>query len=351
MDALPLPALPCAELTAMAGDLAALDDLARAPALAARLHDFLRTLPAIGLSGETATRLISRLNDRLTARVVELVARRHRLPPTEWCWLAMGSEGRDEQTLVSDQDNGLVFAASGIAEAQALRGMFLPFAQAANEQLAACGFTLCPGEIMAGNPQWCLSYDEWRGKFFDWVRCPDPTALLNATIFFDLRPLYGDAALGAALRAEILRLTVDTPAFLHLMSINALQVSPPLGFLGDVAVDDAETVDLKKLGSRIFVDVARILSLAVGTPSVNSFDRLHEAGVAAGMQPREIAAAQAALGHILRLRLAAQAATENGAEAAGFKPADLHDMDRVILKESLRQARRLQQRLKLNYSL
>jgi CBS domain-containing protein len=346
-----LPGLPTAELVALKGELATLDDLGGLARLSERLRIVQSRLPASGLSGESNCALISRLNDGLTARVLSLVARRHRLPPVDWCWLAMGSEGRDEQTLISDQDNGLVFSACDAGEAQALRQLFLPFARDANEQLAACGFTLCPGNIMAGNPQWCLSAAEWRERFIDWVRCPDPTALLNATIFFDLRPLYGSLALGQDLRTLIGRLTSDTPAFLHLMSVNALQVHPPLGFLGDVAVDDAEAVDLKKFGSRIFVDVARILALAAATPSVNTFARLREAGPAAGMQPREIAAAQAALSQLLRLRLEVQANRADGVESVTFRPADLHEVDRVILKESLRQARRLQQRLKLNYCL
>lgn len=350
MSRWPLPGVPVEAFSALGEALLALDDVSKAPALATRQQALLRALPSCGLSGQLSCQWISQLNDRLTMRIVELVARSFRLPPTEWCWLAMGSEGRDEQTLLTDQDNGLVFVAAGAQEAQAMRARFLPFAQAVNEQLAACGFSLCPGQIMAGNPAWCLSVDEWREQFFAWVRCPDPTALLNATIFFDLRPLVGALSLGADLRREILRLTVDASAFIHLMSINALQVQPPLGFLGDVAVDGEKAVDLKKFGSRIFVDVARILSLAAGTPGVNTFVRLQEAGAAAGMQPREVAAAQSALSHLLRLRLSAQVKDE-GEISPVFRPENLHDMDRVILRESLHQARRLQQRLKLNYSL
>jgi CBS domain-containing protein len=354
MPQLPLSGLPslfpCAELAALSGEIAALGELAQAPELAERVHDFQRRIPAFGLSGEVATRLISRLNDQLTASVLALLASRHRLPPTEWCWLAMGSEGRDEQTLVTDQDNGLVFIATSNSEAQALRELFLPFAREANEHLAACGFTLCPGEIMAGNPTWCLSLDEWRGKFIDWVRCPEPEALLNATIFFDLRPLYGHFELGVALRELVSRLTADAPAFLHLMAVNALAVHPPLGFLGDVAVDDAETVDLKKLGSRLFVDTARILALASGVSAVNTFDRLRDAGPLGGMKDYEIRVAQAALSQILRLRLEHQA-SQSAPGSTGFHPSSLHEIDRVILREALRQARHLQHRLKLNYSL
>ncbi len=342
---------PGPAVAAKLAELNALDRIEAAPALAGRLREFLTGLPAFGYSGELATRTISRLNDALTSRVVSLLAARHRLPPTAWCWLAMGSEGRNEQTLVSDQDNGLVFVADGATEARALRELFLPFAQAVNEQLAACGFPLCPGRIMAGNPQWCLSFDEWSERFFDWVRCPDPEALLNASIFFDLRPMFGESSLGWRLRRYIADLASDNPAFLHLMAANALVVHPPLGLLGDVSVDGAHCLDLKKLGSRIFVDVARILALAAGSTTVNSFDRLREAGPATSMQPREIAAAGKALSALLGLRLEHQMLAAGSHDEANFRPGDLNDFDLAMLKEALRQAKRLQQRLKLNYSL
>jgi CBS domain-containing protein len=345
--------LPCRDQTALFADLAALASLDEAPAVARRLRRFLFALAARGLGGQPMTRLVSVFNDHLTTRLIELAARRHRLPPVEWCWLAMGSEGRHEQTFVTDQDNGLVFNASDAREAKALRALFLPFAEEVNQRLADCGFALCAGKIMAGNPDWCLSYDEWRACFIDWVRRPEPTALLNATIFFDLRPLCGQLALGERLRAQILTLTTDAPAFQHLMAANALQAAVPLNFRGAIAADGAGLVDLKKAGSRIFVDTARIFALATGVQSVNTGERLREAGKLAGMTAAEIAAADAAFSHVLRLRLDQQLVDRVGdqIDSPGVKLATLHEVDTAILRESLRQARRLQQRLKLNYVL
>ena len=345
--------LPCRRQLALENDLNALAALDEAPRLAGRIDEFLRDLAARDLSGRLLTRLISAFNDRLSLRVIELTARRHRLPAVSWCWLALGSEGRHEQTFISDQDNGLVFSAADRHEADALRQLFLPFAQDVNRRLADCGFTLCTGGIMAGNPLWCLSLDEWRQQFFEWVRRPEPQALLNATIFFDLRPLYGDADLGETLRSLLLSLTVETPAFLHLMATNALQASVPLNFRGEVAGESGESgeqVDLKKFGSRIFVDAARIFALSGGARAVNTSARLRDAGLAAGLQADEIVAVDAAFSHILRLRLGHQigAGPEGG---NGVPLASLNDVDRAILKESLKQARRLQQRLKLNYGL
>lgn len=345
--------LPCGEQQQLLQDLAALASADAAPELARRLRRFLFALAGQGLDGRAMSQLVSQFNDRLTRRLIELTAAHHRLPPVEWCWLAMGSEGRHEQTFVTDQDNGLVFNASDQREAEALRVLFLPFAQEVNRRLADCGFALCSGQIMAGNPAWCLAYDEWRERFIDWVRRPEPTALLNATIFFDLRPLYGQHELGERLRTLILGLTTDTPAFQHLMAANALQASVPLGFRGGVAADDAGDIDLKKSGSRIFVDAARIFALAAGVHAVNTAERLRGAGPQIGLAAGEIASAEAAFSQVLRLRLMQQLADRHGDEvdSHGFKPAALHEVDAAILRESLHQARRLQQRLRLNYVL
>src|SRR5574343_502041 len=228
------------------------------PVLAARVRACLSEAVAEGMEGVAAARLISYFNDSLVRCVLDATARRHRLPPVAWCWLALGSEGRREQTFVTDQDNGLIFQASSPQEANALRDLFLPFAQETNQRLAEAGFALCAGKIMAGNPAWCLSLDEWREQFIEWVRLPEPEALLNASIFFDLRPLYGDLALGERLCGEVAGLARDASAFLHLMAMNALQAEPPLNFRGELVAPDNGGLDLKKFGARIFVDAARI---------------------------------------------------------------------------------------------
>lgn len=345
--------LPCQQLTSLHTDLQALTDTSAAPGLAQRIANVGHSLLQAGAGGRMVMQTISGLNDRLTQAIIELQARRHRLPPVAWCWLALGSEGRQEQGFVTDQDNGLVFAAADAQEAQALRALFQPFAHDVNRQLAECGFALCNGGVMAGNPAWCLSFDEWREQFIEWVRRPEPVALLNASIFFDLRPLYGAAGLGEKLRDLLLGLTVDTPSFLHLMAANALHATVPLNFRGELACDDKGELDLKKFGSRIFVDAARIFALASGVAAVATTDRLREAGLRAGMQADEIEAVEAAFLQILRLRQAQQIADIAMGKAAGhgLNPAGLHDLDRAILRESLKQARRLQQRLKLNYAL
>lgn len=346
----------CRELSALASRAGRTDSIDGLVEVAEAGRRFCVAQTGGELGGAWLARTLSELNDRVADRVIHLTAGEHRLPAVPWCWLALGSEGRFEQTFITDQDNGLVFSAADDREAEALRQLFVPFAQAVNECLDRCGFAFCNGKVMAGNPQWCLSLDEWRWRFSEWVRRPEPMALMYATIFFDFRTLHGDHQLGKRLRKHVLGLTQDTPVFLHLMAGNALLSQPPLSFLGEVVTEgsgEGGMVDLKKAGARIFVDAARIFALAHGVARVDTPGRLAEAGGLAGMQPDEVEAAIASFSHLLRLRLDRQGRVlrAGGVPDHRVDPERLHELDRAILRESLRQAKRLQQRLKLNYAL
>jgi CBS domain-containing protein len=286
--------------------------------------------------------------------VIEIMVPKHDLPG-EWCWLALGSEGRLEQTLATDQDNALVFVAAG--DADAARARFLPFAQEVNMALDACGFPLCKGEIMARNPRWCLSLDEWGALFDGWIRNAVPESLLNAVIFFDFRALAGEARLAGALRATVLRAAADNAAFRRAMAGDALRLKPPLGLLRDFTPDDAGpfagTLDLKGSGGRLFVDAARVLALAQGLTATSTAARLRGALAAGALPAAEADAAVEAFHYIQMLRLRRQYLAVELAPGAENRidPEQLNAIDRRILKESLRQAGVLQERLKLDYAL
>ena len=299
------------------------------------------------------TRVLSLLNDALARRVLALLRRRFRLPPARWCWLGLGSEGRLEQTLTTDQDNGLLFSAIDDGEARQLRELFLPFARAVNQALAECGFPLCDGEIMAGNPRWCLSLSEWLEDFATWVRTPEPEALLNASIFFDFTPLAGDAELAAQLRHALSELTRGNEIFLRMMTVNALAASPPLGRLRDFVTeaDSGGAIDLKKFGSRIFVDAARIHALGAGMAETGTVPRLRRAAAEGFIAPGDAAAAVHAFHMLQGIRLAVQASNNLDGKPSGnqLDPDRLNEFDRRVLLESLRQARKLQQSLKTRF--
>lgn len=342
-------------LAALSARIAGAPDVAALAACTGGAHALAMDLREVGAGARLVTQTLSRLNDAIVARVLDLLRRRHRLPPTRWCWLGLGSEGRLEQTLATDQDNGLVFSASDDGEASRLRELFLPFAAAVNQALAECGFPLCDGHVMAGNPRWCLSLSEWDRNFSAWVRSPDPQALLNAAIFFDFRPIVGDAELAATMRQGVSALTRGSEVFLRMMTVNALAAEPPLGRLRDfaVAVGSGGIIDLKKFGTRIIVDAARILALAAGTDETATVGRLRAVTAAGLMTPLDAEAAGRAFDALQDIRLAVQAGRQRDGHQPGnaVDPGSLNDFDRHVLLEALRQARALQRVLRARFHI
>lgn len=310
-------------------------------------------LIAQGIGAEQLTQFISTLNDALTRRIITLARERHDLVGIDFAWLAFGSEGRHEQTLSTDQDNGIVFRCAEAGRLKETRQRLIDFARTVNEDLAACGFPLCKGNIMAGNPELCLTLDEWKSRFGDWIREPDPQALLNATIFFDFRVLCGNERFGEQLRSALNKSAKGNSAFLRMMAANALQVMPPLGRIRDFVADDDGTIDLKKSGARLFVDVARILALRTGVESSSTVQRLRQASTKIGMAAEEVSAVIDGFNFIQLLRLRSQHLESEHDSAADnrINPESLNELDRRILKEAFRQARKLQLRLKLDYQL
>lgn len=322
------------------------------------IRSLARSLVGEGVAAEPLTLIISTLNDALTRRLIELEQARHAIDGITWAWLGFGSEGRFEQTISTDQDNGIVFLAQPGTAADKLRGRLLPFARAVNQSLDACGYPLCVGDIMAGNPQWCLSFEEWQQRFDDWILNSDPQALLNAAIFFDFRLINGREQPVDELREHLQGRAAATPRFLRQMAEQAVTTRPPLGILSDFVTEESAegrgTLDLKKSGARLFVDAARIIALAAGVTHTSTAERLRQGGSKLGMDPDETSAAVEAFYFIQLLRLRRQAAGDGRADRAAdnrIDPDNLNEVDRRMLKESLRQARKLQSRLSLDYGL
>ena len=323
--------------------------------LADDIRSLARTMLDQGVSAEQLTQFIASLNDLLTERLLELEFGGVDPRGIEFCWLALGSEGRLEQTLSTDQDNGIIFEPPAGMSADQARQLLLPVAQRVNQGLDALGFPLCKGGIMAGNPRWCLSAVEWRQQFARWIDSGDPEALLHGSIFFDFRPLYGAARLAEDLRAWLNKHAQANPKFLHQMAANALNNRPPLGLFRDFVVegsgDQKGTIDLKLNGAMPFVDAARIYSLATGVSATNTAQRLRAVAPALHVPPEELEAWTDAFFYIQSLRLQNQHDQSARGEVMGnrIRPDALHQLERTILKESLKQLKTLQSRLALDY--
>jgi CBS domain-containing protein len=343
-------------MTGVSESIRSARSMAQLQSAARDVRTLTQTLLAQGVAAEQVTRIVSTLNDLVAGRVLDLESAASGIGPDRLCWLAFGSEGRHEQTLATDQDNGIVFPEEDAGDA-GMRKRLLDLAGRVNQALAGCGFPLCKGGIMAGNPRWCLTLSEWQDSFAGWMRTPDGDALLNAAIFFDLRPLWGRVDLGVQLREYLTRNAPGQSVFLRLLAETALRNSPPLGVIRDFALDThdgaADSIDIKVNGVTPFVDAARVLALAAGVGHTSTVERLRAVAVQRKLHAGETEAWIDAFQFVQTVRLQHQHAQLRAGIAPDnyVQPGRLNQLDRRILKEAFRQSRTLQQRLRLDFRL
>ena len=323
--------------------------------LAKWLPDVARTVHEQGAPVAEVTRFISEKNDLLSRRIIELTMPAEAVP-VEYCWIVLGSEGRHEQTLHTDQDNAIIFAHREDQDPEELRSRLGPAARRVNECMALCGIPLCRGGIMAGNPQWCLSAAEWKERFARWIDRGDPHALLNATIFFDFRALHGAARLAVELREWLAARALGHSRFLLQMTQNALSNRPPLGLFGGFVLAThggiPRTLDLKVNAVTPFVDAARIYSLATGVTQTSTVHRLRAAAAPARIPAEQSEACVEAYLAVQRVRMQLQIRALAASAPPGnvIDPRTLPESDRAALKSAMREALRLQKRLARDYA-
>ncbi len=329
------------------------DGATRLAELQSRVRELVHAMLAHGASTRQLTRLITRINDAIVQRIVALARDEAAdgLPP--FTWLAFGSEARGEQTFSTDQDNGLLFCVPQGGSAEDLRQLCLPVARRINELLDRTGFPLCRGRIMGGNPELCLGEAEWQIRYTEIIREHSPENLLRATILLDCRAIAGPAEPQLELRQRVAGQARKNTRFLHALARHALEWRPPLGLFRSFVTqsdDGGRSLDLKA-GLQIFVSAARVLALAEGVLQTNTEDRLLAVAEAGRIAQRDAQAWCEGFAFIQQLRMRGhQAQLAAGKPLSNqLDPDRLNPLERRILKEAFRQARRLQTRLKLDY--
>lgn len=323
-----------------------------------RIPLVVRILVEEGAKANHITSLLSVLNDTLVERLLSCIAKELGPAPVPFCWLFLGSEGRREQTLRTDQDNALVHADiedDVIARAAAV--YFEAFAIKARDHLVACGYPLCPGEVMAANPRWRMSVSQWRGTFDQWIRKPEPEETLNASIFFDVRPGYGEASLGEALRSHLVRAVPGQELFLRQMAGNCLQSKPPLSFFKGFMVEkDGEhknTLDIKLKGVAPMAEFGRVLALQAGLAETNTFLRLTRL-MEQGHLPQDLGReALEAYEFLMQVRLVHQLEQQESGKTPDNRiaPDALSDLEKLTLKQSFQIIGQVQGYLKESFRL
>jgi CBS domain-containing protein len=318
---------------------------ARLPQLQAQLATASATASHIGEA-------ISHITDVLTQRLLQLVEERLGPPPVPYVWVVGGSQARREQTSHSDQDNALIISNDMKPEHDAY---FSELATFVSDGLNACGFVYCPGDAMASNAHWRQPVKVWRQYFHDWIHRPQPKALMLASIFFDLRALYGDEALFAELQEYILTESKNNKIFIAYMVANALTHRPPLGFFRNFAlIHDGkhdDTLDIKHRGIVPITDIARVYALMSGLSEINTSARLQAAAEAETLSEEMQENLCDALEFIASLRVRHQAEQiKTGKSPDNYlPPEDLSELERRHLKDAFKLIQTMQETLENRY--
>ncbi len=314
------------------------------------------TMIAYGAASQQLNHIITLLNDYTVVRVLELTIKSFGDPGIPFTWLVFGSEGRREQTLVTDQDNGILFQTPDGMTNDEAREKLLPLAKAINTQLDECGFTWCKGNIMASNPDLCRSAIEWEEWYYRFINTTTPENLLNSSIFLDMRPIWGDEEIATQMFKRVVEKIQRNTLFQKMMAACAMHHRPPLNmFKGFVYAKGGEkhTIDLKIQGLTPFVDAARILSLGQGIIESNTVDRINGLVKCGAMDSKDANAWIESYGliQLLRMRNHQELSRTDQELTNRVAPSQLNQLDQRILREAFRQAQRLQHKLEVAYAL
>ena len=307
--------------------------------------------------------LITGLNDQLTRKVIMLAEEaledegRGR-PPVPYAWLALGSEGRREQTLRTDQDNALVFA-DGPGDGEAVQSYFLALAEKVVAGLEQCGFPRCKGGLMASNPKWCQPFKAWRDRYRHWVVGIDPSQeeILETFIFFDLRPVFGQHDLVTRLVGYFSEFLAERSGFLRDMAQTAVLHETPLGFFKRLVVkksgEHKDQLNLKLDGLTPLVDAVRTLALDQRVFETNTLARISALAKKSILTQTEADDLCDAFNVIVlaRIRRHLEVIREGREPDNYVDPEDLTMIQRTTLREAFKTIDKLQKLLLLRYKL
>ena len=330
----------------LVGDVAEADDAAAIASATARIPELLVQLVGAGKRHDVVTRLVTDIADAATRRLLDLAEASLGPPPVPYLWLACGSQGRREQTGVTDQDNCLFI---DDAATDADMAYFEALARFVCDGLNTAGYIYCPGDMMASNPRWRQRVSVWRSYFRDWIATPNPEAQMLASVMFDLRPIGGPARhLFDALQAETLAAASRNSIFVAHMAANSLKHRPPLGLLGGLSMPRSgtyrNTIDMKANGVVPVTDLGRLYALGAELRPVNTRERLVAAAQGGAVSKSGGGDLLDAYDVIARTRLAHQARRAAAGEPIDnhLPPAELSSFERSHLRDAFVVVRTMQ---------
>jgi CBS domain-containing protein len=292
------------------------------------------------ISAQHLGRFITAVTDGITRQLISIAERDLGPPPCAYAWIALGSQARQEQSALSDQDNAMI-----LADDCGDDSWFEAAAKIVNDGLNDCGYAYCPGDVMASNARWRQPLAVWQRYFNHWITVPEEKALMHASIFFDLRGIAGDLSLVERLKAGIIDTSRNNEIFLAMMARTATQFQPPLGFFRQFVLERSgehrDALDIKRHGIMPIVELARVRALAGGQLGPATRGRLNAAAQAGELNARDAGSLIDALDFIEGIRLEHQHRRIGRGEAPDnfVAPSDLSPLVRQNLKAAFRQIR------------
>ncbi len=312
-----------------------------------------------GIKAENANQIITTVVDAITQNVIERAIFELRKVPVRFIFVALGSEGRREQTLKTDQDNAIIFEDVRPEILSEIQSYFLELAKIINDELHEIGFNYCEGDFMAMNPKWCQPVSVWKKYYKDWIAQQDGDSLLNTTIFFDARSIYGDQELLSEVRQSMDEtLKKDPRVFFNFLAKSSLDNRPPLGFFKDFQLFNKDKEDRKKVldikrAMLIIIDFARIYCLKHQITATNTGDRLKALAQAEIIQEADYEELKQAYYYMMQLRLRHQIhllIDEQKAPDNYLAPKDFTQVERVTLKEVFKILKKYQTKMGIDFT-
>ncbi|MBT5545581.1 MAG: CBS domain-containing protein [Desulfobacula sp.] len=321
-----------------------------------RLSELLLDPIKNGSNPEYITKLITAFSEAILNKIIRFTIDEIGQAPCRFVFMIMGSEGRDEQTLISDQDNALLYEdLADPDEAEKALEYFRKFSELTCNQLNRAGFKFCDGDNMAKNPKWCQPLSVWKQYFTNWIRSVDPQKILYSSIFFDFRGAWGDLSLTDELKDHLSKSVKEWPGILRCLTENSFQFKPPISFFGNFIVEEKGkhkgSFDIKKALLPI-IDFARIYSLKEGIFATNTLTRLFRLYTKHSLTSKQYLNLIRSYNHMMGLRFLRQITTimDEGQEPDNYiNPANFSSIDQAMLKEIFKIIEKLQQKLKVEF--
>ena len=303
--------------------------------------------------------MITEVNDALIVRAIQLCQQQLEkeginAPNVQWAWIALGSEGRKEQLLRTDQDSALIFDNVAAEDEEEVKSYFLKLAEKVTVMLDLCGFEYCPGEMMASNPAWCKSISDWKLQFSKWIFEPTEKNIMLCNIFFDYRPIFGDVVLTDTLSQHIFESIEKQSVFLPMLAREAIRQPPPLTFFRNFVVEKSgehkNEFDIKSRAMMPLADAARVLILDAKQPGINNTFQQFELLAEQDPNNKELFE-QAADAYEILVRYRALQGLKNEDSGRYFNPSELAKMERLHLRNSFQPIGRIQELMKVRFRL